>query len=58
MDTGLTATVRPPKFDHLLGLTDRRGAFEHETAGIPAPESTPAVISTLQQARRLATVLE
>jgi hypothetical protein len=32
MDTGLTATVPPPKFDHLLGLTDRRGAFEHETA--------------------------
>lgn len=32
MDTGLTATVPPPKFDHLLGLTDRSGAFEHETA--------------------------
>jgi hypothetical protein len=32
MDTGLTATVPPPKFDHLLGLTDRRGTFEHETA--------------------------
>jgi hypothetical protein len=38
MNTGLTATVPPPKFDHLLGLTDRRGTFEHARLAGASPD--------------------
>ena len=34
----MTATMSPPKFDHLLRLTDRRGTFEHARLAEPAPE--------------------
>ena len=36
--TGMTATTPPPKFDHLLRLTDRRGTFEHACFAEPRPE--------------------
>ena len=34
----MTVTAPPPKFDHLLRLTDRRGTFEHACLDEPAPE--------------------
>ena len=34
----MTATTPPPKFDHLLRLTDRRGTFEHACFAEPRPE--------------------
>ncbi len=34
----MTATAPPPKFDHLLRLTDRRGTFEHACFAEPRPE--------------------
>ena len=34
----MTATTPPPKFDHLLRLTDRRGTFEHACLTEPVPE--------------------
>jgi hypothetical protein len=34
----MTATVPPPKFDHLLRMTDRRGTFEHARFAEPRPE--------------------
>ena len=33
----MTATTPPPKFDHLLRLTDRRGTFEHACLTEPQP---------------------
>ena len=33
----MTATTPPPKFDHLLRLTDRRGTFEHACLAEPQP---------------------
>src|SRR6476659_2311887 len=35
-ETGVTATMPPPNFGHLLGLTDRRGTFEHARHGEPS----------------------
>ena len=34
----MTVTTPPPKFDHLLHLTDRRGTFEHACHAEPQPE--------------------
>lgn len=34
----MTAATPPPKFDHLLRLTDRRGTFEHACFAEPRPE--------------------
>ncbi len=34
----MTVTAPPPKFDHLLRLTDRRGTFEHANLTDPRPE--------------------
>ncbi len=34
----MTATMPPPNFDHLLGLTDRRGTFEHARHGEPSQD--------------------
>ena len=34
----MTATMPPPNFDHLLGLTDRRGTFEHARPGEPSQD--------------------
>jgi len=34
----VTATMPPPNFDHLLGLTDRRGTFEHARPGEPSQD--------------------
>ena len=34
----MTAIAPPPKFDHLLRLTDRRGTFEHACFAEPRPE--------------------
>ena len=36
--TGVTATMPRPNFDHLLGLTDRRGTFEHARHGEPSQD--------------------
>ncbi len=35
---GVTVTAQPPKFDHLLHLTDSRGTFEHACLAEPRPE--------------------
>jgi hypothetical protein len=34
----MTATTPPPRFGHLVRLTDRRGTFEHACLADPAPE--------------------
>ena len=34
----MTVTTPPPKFDHLLRMTDRRGTFEHACLAEPRPE--------------------
>ena len=34
----MTAATTPPKFDHLLHLTDHRGTFEHANFAEPRPE--------------------
>ncbi len=34
----MTVTAQPPRFDHLLHLTDSRGTFEHACLAEPRPE--------------------
>jgi len=40
----MTATAPPPKFDHLLRLTDRRGTFEHARLAEPRPDDMARVL--------------